>query len=130
VGFNRLGESIAELLHKGDYVLVDGILVGSKYENENGKSKNAKAAKVTVFSKRLRQLRGGGLAARKLNCRRQRPAPKLARSPATRRSNRRVRRPPRLRPESLFVSPAFRPGKTNPIARSRDCGGYTSSAGR
>jgi single-strand DNA-binding protein len=49
VAFNRLGESIAESLHKGDHVLVDGLLVSSKYENENGKSKKAKAAKVTVF---------------------------------------------------------------------------------
>ena len=49
MAFNRLGESIAESLHKGDHVLVDGILVSSRYENENGKSKKAKAAKVTVF---------------------------------------------------------------------------------
>jgi len=28
---------------------VDGLLVGSTYERENGKSKKAKAAKVTVF---------------------------------------------------------------------------------
>jgi len=49
VAFNRLGESIAESLHKGDHVLVDGLLVSSKYERENGKSKKAKAAKVTVF---------------------------------------------------------------------------------
>ena len=47
--FNRLGESIADTLHKGDHVLVDGQLVSSKYERENGKSKKAKAAKVTVF---------------------------------------------------------------------------------
>ena len=49
VAFNRLGESIAETLHKGDHVLVDGMLVSSKYQGQNGKSKNAKAAKVTVF---------------------------------------------------------------------------------
>jgi len=49
VAFNRLGESIADTLHKGDHVLVDGQLVSSKYERENGKSKKAKAAKVTVF---------------------------------------------------------------------------------
>jgi single-strand DNA-binding protein len=49
VAFNRLGESIAETLHKGDHVLVDGILVSSKYERENGKSKKPKAAKVNVF---------------------------------------------------------------------------------
>lgn len=41
-------ESIADTLHKGDHVLVDGQLVSSKYEPENGKSKKAKAAKVTV----------------------------------------------------------------------------------
>jgi single-strand DNA-binding protein len=49
VAFNRLGESIADTLHKGDHVLVDGMLVSSKYEHENGKSKKAKTAKVTVF---------------------------------------------------------------------------------
>jgi single stranded DNA-binding protein len=49
VAFNRLGESIAETLRKGDHVLVDGQLVSSKYERENGKSKKAKAANVTVF---------------------------------------------------------------------------------
>jgi len=49
VAFNRLGESIADTLHKGDHVLVDGQLVSSKYERENGKAKKAKAAKVTVF---------------------------------------------------------------------------------
>ena len=47
--FNRLGESIADALHKGNHVLVDGLLVSSKYERENGKSKKAKAAKVAVF---------------------------------------------------------------------------------
>jgi single-strand DNA-binding protein len=49
VAFNRLGESIADTLHKGDHVLVDGLLVSSKYENENGKSKKAKTAKVSIF---------------------------------------------------------------------------------
>ena len=49
VAFNRLGESIADAFHKGDHVLVDGMLVSSNYERENGKSKKAKAAKVTVF---------------------------------------------------------------------------------
>jgi single stranded DNA-binding protein len=49
VAFNRLGESIADTLHKGDHVLVDGQLVSSKYERENGKSKKAKAAKFAIF---------------------------------------------------------------------------------
>ena len=49
VAFNRLGESIADTLHKGDHVLVDGQLVSSKYEQENGKSKKAKAAKFAIF---------------------------------------------------------------------------------
>jgi single-strand DNA-binding protein len=48
VAFNRLSESIAGTLHKGDHVLVDGMLVSSKYERENGNSKKAKAAKVTI----------------------------------------------------------------------------------
>ena len=49
VAFNRLGESIADTLHKGDHVLVDGQLVSSKYERENGKSRKAKAAKFAIF---------------------------------------------------------------------------------
>ena len=49
VAFNRLGESIADTLHKGDHVLVDGLLVSSKYERENGKSRKPKAANVAVF---------------------------------------------------------------------------------
>jgi single-strand DNA-binding protein len=50
VAFNRLGESIADVFHKGDHVLVDGQLVSSTYDRENGKSsKKTKAAKVTVF---------------------------------------------------------------------------------
>jgi single-strand DNA-binding protein len=48
VAFNRLGESIADSLHKGDHVLVDGLLVSSKYDPENGKSKKAKTANVNV----------------------------------------------------------------------------------
>jgi single-stranded DNA-binding protein len=44
-----LGESIADTLHKGDHVLVDGQLVSSMYERENGKSKKAKAAKFAIF---------------------------------------------------------------------------------
>jgi len=47
--FHRLGESIPDTLHKGDHVLVDGQLVSSKYERENGKSKKGKAAKATIF---------------------------------------------------------------------------------
>jgi single stranded DNA-binding protein len=49
VAFNRLGESIADTLKKGDHVLVDGQLVSSKYERENGKSKKAKQAKFAIF---------------------------------------------------------------------------------
>jgi single stranded DNA-binding protein len=49
VAFNRLGEGIADTLHKGDHVLVDGQLVSSKYERENGKSKKAKASKFAIF---------------------------------------------------------------------------------
>lgn len=49
VAFNRLGESLAESLHKGDHVLVDGLLVSSKYERENGKSKKAKIAQFNIF---------------------------------------------------------------------------------
>ena len=49
VAFNRLGESIADTFHKGDHVLVDGQLVSSKYERENGKSRKAKAAKFAIF---------------------------------------------------------------------------------
>jgi single-stranded DNA-binding protein len=35
--------------YKGDHVLVDGQLVSWQYERENGKSKKAKAATVSVF---------------------------------------------------------------------------------
>lgn len=49
VAFSCLGESIADTLHKGNHVLVDGQLVGSKYEQENGKSKKAKAAKFAIL---------------------------------------------------------------------------------
>src|SRR5581483_2144900 len=49
VAFNRLGEAIAQTLHKGDHVLVDGMLVSSRFERENGKSKKGKAAKHVVF---------------------------------------------------------------------------------
>jgi single-strand DNA-binding protein len=49
VAFNRLGESIADSLHRGDHVLVDGLLVSSKYERENSKSKKSKAEKLTIF---------------------------------------------------------------------------------
>jgi single-stranded DNA-binding protein len=45
----RLADHVARTIKKGDHVLVDGQLVRSKYEPENGKSKRAKAAKVTVF---------------------------------------------------------------------------------
>jgi len=46
---NRLGESIADTIHKGDHVLVDGQLVSSKYERENGESKKRKSAKFAIF---------------------------------------------------------------------------------
>src|SRR5215470_1530062 len=49
VASNCLFESIADTFHKGDHVLVDGQLVSSKYERENGKSKKAKAAKLAIF---------------------------------------------------------------------------------
>ncbi len=57
VAFNRLGSALADTLHKGDHVLVDGMLVSSKYERETGKSKKAKAAKVTFWSVRANSVR-------------------------------------------------------------------------
>jgi single stranded DNA-binding protein len=57
VAFNRLGTAIAEVLRKGDHVLVDGMLVSSKYERENGKSKKAKTANVTFWSVRANSVR-------------------------------------------------------------------------
>jgi single-stranded DNA-binding protein len=36
--FNRLGEFLADTLHKDDHVLVDGQLARSKQERGNGKS--------------------------------------------------------------------------------------------
>jgi single-stranded DNA-binding protein len=47
--FQSLDESIAESLRKGVHVLVDGLLVSSKYEHENGKSKKAEAVQFSVF---------------------------------------------------------------------------------
>ena len=59
VVFNRLAESLASTLRKGDHVLVDGQLVSSKYERENGMSKKAKAAKFAIFwSVRANSVRG------------------------------------------------------------------------
>jgi len=58
VAFNRLGESIADTLRKGDHVLVDGQLVSSKYEPESGASRKAKAEKfVTFWSVRANSVR-------------------------------------------------------------------------
>jgi single-stranded DNA-binding protein len=57
VVFNRLGTALADTLHKGDHVLVDGMLICSKYERENGKSKKAKAAKLTFWSVRANSVR-------------------------------------------------------------------------
>jgi single stranded DNA-binding protein len=48
VVFNRLAESIANTLHKGDHVLVDGQLVSSKFRGENGKSKKTNAGNAVV----------------------------------------------------------------------------------
>jgi single stranded DNA-binding protein len=76
VAFNRLGESLADALQKGDHVLVDGQLVSSKCERENGKSKRAKASKVDIFwSLRANSVRCS--AARK--AKRQRRPPHLKR---------------------------------------------------
>jgi single stranded DNA-binding protein len=57
VAFSRLGTALAETLHKGDQVLVDGSLVSSKYERENGKNKKVKAAKVTFWTVRANSVR-------------------------------------------------------------------------
>jgi single-stranded DNA-binding protein len=48
LAFNRLGESVADTLHKGDRVLFDGQLVSSRYERESGKPKKAKTAKFAI----------------------------------------------------------------------------------
>jgi hypothetical protein len=57
VAFNRLDESLADTLHKGDHVLVDGHqLVSSKYERENGKSKK-EGGEVRHLLERSRELR-------------------------------------------------------------------------
>jgi single stranded DNA-binding protein len=101
--FNRLGESIAQSLRKGDHILLDGLLASSKSENENGKSKKGKAAKVTVL---------GSVRANSV--------PRLSRAESE------VPTQPtgtEARAES-FVCPAFRPRKTNLIARPLNCRGY------
>ena len=49
MALNRVGESIADTLYKGDHVLVDGQLVSWDYPRENGKSEKAKEAKFAIF---------------------------------------------------------------------------------
>ena len=46
----RLAEHVAASIKKGAHVLVEGSLVSSTYEQANGKSKKAKAAKITSWS--------------------------------------------------------------------------------
>jgi single-strand DNA-binding protein len=57
VAFGRLGGTLAETLHKGDHVLVDGMLVSSKYDRANGKSKKGKSEKITFWSVRANSIR-------------------------------------------------------------------------
>jgi single-strand DNA-binding protein len=49
VAFSRLGQSIADALHKGDHVLVDGQLVSSKYDRANIKANKTKSPKLDIF---------------------------------------------------------------------------------
>src|SRR4030088_2507078 len=46
----RLAEHVATTIKKGAHVLIEGSLVGSTYVPSNGKSKKAKAAKITSWS--------------------------------------------------------------------------------
>jgi single-strand DNA-binding protein len=46
----RLTEHVLNNVKKGAHVLVEGSLVSSTYEQPNGKSKKAKAAKITSWS--------------------------------------------------------------------------------
>jgi single-strand DNA-binding protein len=52
-----LADRVATTIKKGPHVLVDGMLVKTKYEREHGKSKKAKAAKSHGLLERSRQLR-------------------------------------------------------------------------
>jgi len=45
-----LAERVLATIQKGSHVLVEGSLASSTYEQTNGKSKKAKAAKVTSWS--------------------------------------------------------------------------------
>jgi single-strand DNA-binding protein len=46
----RLTEYVLSKIKKGSHVLIEGTLVSSTYEQPNGKSKKAKAAKITAWS--------------------------------------------------------------------------------
>jgi len=46
----RLAEHVAATIKKGAHVLIEGSLVSSTYMPSNGKSKKAKAAKITSWS--------------------------------------------------------------------------------
>jgi len=57
VAFGRISAALAENLHKGDHVLVDGMLVSSKYGRSNGKAKKGKSEKITFWSVRANSVR-------------------------------------------------------------------------
>lgn len=53
----RLAEHVLHTIKKGSHILVEGSLVSSIYEQPNGKSKKAKAAKTTSWSIRATVVR-------------------------------------------------------------------------
>jgi single stranded DNA-binding protein len=53
----RLAEHVAATIKKGAHILVEGSLVSSTYVPSNGKSKKAKAAKITSWSIRAAVVR-------------------------------------------------------------------------
>ncbi len=58
VAFNRLAEAVAGKFHKGDHLLVEGMLVSTKYEREGkGKGKKAKAVTQTYWNVRATSIR-------------------------------------------------------------------------
>ncbi len=64
VAFNRLGESLAESLHKGDHVLVDGLLVSSKYERRERQVQEGQGHESRYLLERSCELRATSQSSR------------------------------------------------------------------
>jgi single-stranded DNA-binding protein len=129
IAFNRLGESIAEALHKGDYVLVDGHQSSARSTSARTASPRRSRPPRSPSSRAFAPTPCGGSAARKPKFRCSRAAPKLAPNPAMGRSDSDAGRPSGFRPERLFsfvLHPCQKKQTSAPLVRN--CRGYPSSA--